>query len=596
MLGAVDFGMPSAGAWARSVASLFSLSCSVNERVCLVGKSGFGSDVLASNISSSLLLLAGNIDLYNRFDLIGTLGLPRAAPDSDVVLAAYKRWDAGCAEFLSGDFAFGIWDGRRNRVFACRDQIGSRSLYYSTNGSRFAFSNEPESLLRIPGISRVLNRRKLAGMTMPGGQHFHEEETLHAGIMSLPPGAWLKAGSDGVRRERYWIPEVRSDIVPRKPEDAYALLRDLLFRSVERRICHKKSPAVLLSGGLDSSAIATIAAQCLEKTGQTLIAVSAVLPERSNSDFTDEREYIDEFRSCQNIRLEYVATPETGPFDGIEEPKRFEATFLRTSRAYLYEALGQVARQHRADLILTGNFGEIGATTDGRGYFLEMLTRFRWGALASTLRDYYATTGISPLRALGSEVYDLVSPERAFRPMVLLMSSFGAECDGSPVRVAQSANHRDRQLSLIRMQLRKHAVAGEEFLGGAPVRYPFLDKDVVEYCLAAPGSLKIRNGYTRYLIRGALKNDLPPKILWRTDKKPFASDYPLRFNAQLGKARHFVEAIGPNDPVRDIVNVEGLKKLLIPITGATAPWTALIQAPATIRLICFLRQFSEFRR
>ena len=112
-----------------------------------------------------------------------------------------------------------------------------------------------------------------------------------------------------------------------------------------------------------------------------------------------------------------------------------------------------------------------------------------------------------------------------------------------------------------------------------------------------PTGMDVHDGYQRYPIRAALDGILPPRIQWRTDKKPFSPDYLVRYNAQLGIAREFVSAIGPHDPVRTIVDVDKLQQLLaLPVDqnhrGAAA---ALGQVPGTLYLICFLRQFSAFR-
>jgi asparagine synthase (glutamine-hydrolysing) len=124
---------------------------------------------------------------------------------------------------------------------------------------------------------------------------------------------------------------------------------------------------------------------------------------------------------------------------------------------------------------------------------------------------------------------------------------------------------------------------------------PLLDKRVIEFCLSLPPNIGVRNGYHRYLLRGALDGLLPKRIQWRTDKTLFSPDYNLRYNSQLGLARALVASVGPNDPVRSIVDVDSLEKLLEPIDPATRNDMALGLIPRTIYMIRFLRQFSEFR-
>jgi hypothetical protein len=105
----------------------------------------------------------------------------------------------------------------------------------------------------------------------------------------------------------------------------------------------------------------------------------------------------------------------------------------------------------------------------------------------------------------------------------------------------------------------------------------------------------VHDGYPRYPIRGALEGILPPRIQWRTTKAPFSPDYFVRYNAQLGIAREFVAAIGPRDPVRSVIDVDRLEKVLLPVDPVKGSVAARDDVPLTLYMICFLRQFSEFR-
>jgi len=128
-----------------------------------------------------------------------------------------------------------------------------------------------------------------------------------------------------------------------------------------------------------------------------------------------------------------------------------------------------------------------------------------------------------------------------------------------------------------------------------PPRSPLFDKRILEFCLAMPVDMDVREGYQRYPIRAALDGILPPRIQWRTGKTPYSPDYFNRYNAQVGLAREFVAAIGPRDPVRTVVDVDRLVKLLLPVDAANGTTAARDEVPGTLYLINFLRQFAEFR-
>jgi hypothetical protein len=142
---------------------------------------------------------------------------------------------------------------------------------------------------------------------------------------------------------------------------------------------------------------------------------------------------------------------------------------------------------------------------------------------------------------------------------------------------------------------RHHAHSNELTGWPVPFSFPLLDKRLLEFCLSAPGEMKIRDGYSRYLVRRSMDGILPRKIQWRTTKCAFAPDYGKRYRAQIGKARDFVMNIRSRDPVRTIVNVERLEYLINNPDSAAGNAAALAVVPMTIYMICFLRQFGEFR-
>jgi len=170
------------------------------------------------------------------------------------------------------------------------------------------------------------------------------------------------------------------------------------------------------------------------------------------------------------------------------------------------------------------------------------------------------------------------------------------ECQAFRPQISRQLNHQQYSASVLRAWLRKHANRrGWSHCGRLRTSNPLVDRRILEFCLAVPAEFKIRDGYSRFLIRGAMEGVLPRKIQWRTDKKAFSPDYYLRYNAQLAKAREFVAQIRPNDPVRSLVDVERLAKLITPHRSHADNQVARDLVPGSIYLICFLRQFAEFR-
>ncbi len=546
------------------------------------------------------LSIAADVQLHNRCDVLRVLGSakPESAnpDDAELLLAAYVKWGEECPNFLLGEFSFAIWDERLKSLFCCRDHIGFRAFLYWRNQTRFVFASDIEPILACPGVPREINRRKVAGFAVSTAFLATEEETFHSGIFSLPPGVSMTVGPNGVRRRRYWeLKPSGGPAVPKRPDDAFEALREILFQAVECRLDRDYPVAAMLSGGLDSSGIVSVAARCLEKQNRQLTAIAGVLPEESRARFADERDYIDEFRSWPNIRIKYVTATGRGPFDSLSDASRFAASPLRSSRSYLDEEIEKVALADGARTLLWGVGGEFGVTSWSERYYLELAVRLRWLTLLRGLNGCRSSRDVSPLRMVARQSLAMLFPLRGKKPAMLLTRDFQRECRDKPIRTSRSPYQRRYQLDSIRVMLGKHALSRGQTVRLLPVSSPLIDKRILEFCLALPIGMDVRDGYHRYPIRAALKGILPPRIQWRADKTPFSPDYFARYNTQLGMALEFVAGIRPNDPVRRIVDVERLRKMLVPVDTRTRPAAARDEIPLTLYLINFLRQFSEFR-
>lgn len=547
-----------------------------------------------------LTAISGSIHLYNRSELFRTLSLKNSDEysNSQLVLAAYEKWGEKLGESLLGDFSFVIWDDLRMQLLCCRDHFGVEPFFYTFSSHRLIFGSDPRILLSTPGVVRSLNYRKFASTVVHNGHLSVPDETFHQGILSLPGGTSMVLNSGGLRKFRYWQPEIRPETIPSKPQDAFTALRELVFDAINGRLPDgEATAAVLLSGGLDSSSIASVAAKCMERRGRgRVLMLAGVLPEPKPEGVSDEREFIDRFRGWPAIEIVYVSAPGKGPFDDIHEPQNFEATPLVNPFTYLQMALAEAGIANGASVRMNGMFGEFGPTTRGERYLAELLLTLRLPSLkteAIALRN----RGIDPFAYLMARFKAIVRSELSFvkDPFVLIAPAFrryGKPRRRPTFRWPSQRGLQTSQLDFVRM---KHADSysrpAERLLR---TTFPWLDKRIMEFCIAAPSGLKMSNGYERYLLRGALDGILPPEIQWRTSKAPFSPDYLYRYNAQLASARDFVAQIGASDPIREVIDVDQLNQLLVPVDPTKVSKIAIGAVPATIYAICFLRQFAEF--
>lgn len=206
--------------------------------------------------------ITGSARIDARPELISKLGLQSEirldqTPDSDLILLAYRAWGEKCLDHLLGDFAFVIWDKRKQRLFCARDRFGMRQLYYAQIGNCFIISNTLNCMLQHPAVSKRLDDRAIGGFLLFGDHTWLDKTlTVYADIKSLLPAhiLELKDGKSTIRQ--YWdIPASLPLLHYRKEADYIEHFQEVFKRAIRDRL--RTNQVVLsMSGGMDSSAIA----------------------------------------------------------------------------------------------------------------------------------------------------------------------------------------------------------------------------------------------------------------------------------------------------------------------------------------------------
>lgn len=205
-----------------------------------------------------VLAVDGRID--NRDDLIRALGLdPSAAGrtgDADLFAQAWLRWGEDFWKHVVGDFALAAWDRQERRLSLLRDRIGVRPLYWARTSAMLAFASEAEALLGVDGIPAEPNPERVASSLVPEFDDEDRSATLYRDIQRLLPGEVLEVAADGrVALRRHWA---FGPLAPlRLPSrDAYVeAFRAVFDDAVRVRLQSPTTPALMLSGGIDSAAV-----------------------------------------------------------------------------------------------------------------------------------------------------------------------------------------------------------------------------------------------------------------------------------------------------------------------------------------------------
>ena len=209
----------------------------------------------------SRLVITSHTRLDNRKELIDKLGIRRpigSVPDSELILASYRRWGEDCPAHLLGDFAFAIWDEQSSRLFCGRDHMGIQPLFYRIVNSQFIFANNIEPLVQGSFPAPRLKQETVAKF-LRDGENYSASDTFFDNVFQLPPGSFLIADVSGVMVKQYWSLERTQPFKLNGIDDYCEMLLELLTDAVSSRLRSQYPVGAHLSGGIDSSGIVACA-------------------------------------------------------------------------------------------------------------------------------------------------------------------------------------------------------------------------------------------------------------------------------------------------------------------------------------------------
>jgi asparagine synthase (glutamine-hydrolysing) len=486
------------------------------------------------------LTITADARLDNRDELFSALRVPQfdrmGMPDSRLILLAYLKWGEDTPIHLLGDFAFAVWDERKRRLFCARDILGVMPLYYHYQGGRFAFASDIQAMLDLEGVLPVLDLTTLAGY-LDRRPAVHLTRSFYRDVAKLPPAHALVVDAGGLRQWAYWHPEDAPNVRYRSDEDYVEALRDLLHQAVACRLRANYPIGAHVSGGLDSSTVAVLAARALRAEGRQLtMGYSCSPPLREGEDYLpgDERLRVDSLSAQEGFPIRYVdLTPE----DGIA-PLLRDITVRPTETLLKEQVVARLAGQAGVRVILSGWGGDELISFNGRGFYAEMFWHGHW----RTLWREAASEGRSLWRVLGSQVFLPLVPakiRRALRPAAgrrfhdhsetlspyvspALEARLRLAGLGKPPRDLRAASVREMQLGLLRnghLSWRLESWACEGATHTIQYRYPLLDRRILEFAMGLPATMYVREGRRRYVFQRAAADILPADVLENCSKR-----------------------------------------------------------------------------
>jgi len=508
-----------------------------------------------------------NGEIYNYRDLRNELGEGglRTTSDTEVILAGYRHWGRGVVSHLRGMFAFAIWDERRREFFCARDRFGMKPFYYAVVDGTFYFASETKALLPfLPSISTDLDALKdyLAFQVCLDGK------TLFLGVRELPAGHALVAGRD-LSVNRYW--DVTFDLdMTRDPRDIERELRERMVDSVRAHLVADVPVGAYVSGGLDSSIVASLAVDAQRDTDFAAFTGTFAL----GPDY-DERRYARLLADAKGFRLRELEIGVDDFIASIGDVIYHLDYPVAGPGAFAQYMVSRLAASERK-VVLGGQGGDELFGGYAR-YLIAYLEQCLKGAIegtmnngnfivsyASILPNLTALRGYKPLlkEFWADELFDEMD-RRYFR--LISRSSGGDEVrrellgDYSPFETFRSIyradnisgeSYFDRMTHFDFKALLPGLLQVEDRMSmahGLESRLPFLDHPLVEFVATIPPNVKFEDGRLKRVLRAALGDTVPASIADREDKMGF----PTPFNLWArGEARDFVRDVMTSDRAR----------------------------------------------
>ena len=510
-----------------------------------------------------VLISAGRVD--GREKLITELDLgressqarpPAELPDGELLLRAYERWGSGCLNRLVGTFAFAVWDAIKHELFIARSPIIAPTLYYHAGPRGLAFSTMPKGLFALPFIPRKINEQKLADMLVRSPAD--PQSTQYHGISRLPTGSCLIAGREGISVRPFWQPDLKRELRFKRSEEYVEAFNELHDRVVNDQLRSITPVGIMMSGGLDSTAVAATAARILKTRGERL-AVFTEVPRPGFTGSLPAGKYADETpfvqavaRMHDNMDLNLMRTDGRTFLDDLG-PLFFhlERYFSNTANRAWIEAIYKEAGRQGARVLLDGGQGNMTFSRGGEGLLPELLKAGKLPQAITQARLIARRGGArSALRALVGQGLVPFLPSPLWRLLARLRGNKLALSphpwsNWSPINPEFAAAHRVEERARdwghdflfrpapnYKEQIYKALILQDlgvfrtpyRAMYGVDTRTPPADVRIAEFCLAIPEEQFLYKGESRSLIRRAMAGRLPPEIILNKKRGRQAAD------------------------------------------------------------------------
>ncbi len=526
-----------------------------HRRLAIIDLSDQGRQPMAT--ADGALWITYNGELYNFIELREELKRLGARfdteSDTEVILKAYETWGPDATTRFVGMWAFALLDLRGRRLVLSRDRFGIKPLHYHRDGTRLSFGSEIKQLLAQPSVPRWVNHRAVYDYLQFEAADTGSE-TFLADIHKVRPGHNLIVSLDtGEYCERsYYQPLSAAPLENISAADAAAQLRMLLKESVRMHLRADVPVGTCLSGGLDSSSIAMLMREVALESGLDIerhsFSAHFDIPE------ANELEYTEASIAAAEVVPHFTEPTADELLSDLRKLVWHQDEPFGSTSIYAQWAVFRLVQQNNIKVVLDGQGADEmlgGYATTMPHFLLERAVRgplwrglwesWRWSRLQGrpwrtqvanpAVKNFLSVlSGRQMPAAPGEESWvtgELVSAHAAASQYVANMTDRPFGDDGHFSNILYQFFFSNNLPALLRHEDRNSMAFSVES------RVPFLDHRLVDFVFALPSAIKVRNGYTKRVLRDAMAGTLPDKIRMRARKMGFATPERLWQNGPL---------------------------------------------------------------
>lgn len=512
-------------------------------------------------------VLIFNGEIYNYIeirDLLASKGYKfHTDSDTEVILAAYDFWGVECVHQFNGMWAFAIYDKDRHEIFCSRDRFGVKPFYFTKNETNFSFGSEIKQLLEFQ--EKISCNKKLLIDFLVTGVLEHSDETFFNGIQKLPQGHHLIYDLSSHRYEIVPYYEIATDnkIHDLTFEESLEMYRSRLNDSIAWRLRADVKVGTCLSGGIDSSCVATLASKSYAvQSNEPFIALHA----KSTEVPTDESEYAAKVADSSGMNL-HIVEPQTSQFiENIEEVIRVQEEPFGGPAIFMQYFIMKMAGNIGIKVLLDGQGGDetlLGYEKYYPAFYRYVFKKSGIKAFFKAIKDSNRNNDRMNFFWTGKFFFGtmLVSLRKfIFRRRTFFMKPY---LNDFPFLKEFSQAYNDIT-GLQKLEIRKMMIPEllryedkNSMYHSIETRLPFLDYQDVETALSIRPEYKIKDGWTKYISRKILDPLLPAEIVWRKNKLSYNAPVDTWMNAI---DQRFLEEIAGSEIIEKITHKDKIIK------------------------------------